>query len=129
MTGVKKVWTWFKECTKNPTFASAFGSILTLVDTFFLGFFVGTYQYHDAVTYNNISSYIDALMVTPGVVEAEILSLDNPFKQIEMIATKLFEDESNSNALRTALQQILISTGEDETAILRLPYFELTTEF
>ena len=80
MSRIKKVWIWLKESTKNPTFAAFVGAIAGAFATAFVSFFIYSVQHHDVVTYNNISSYIDALMVTPGIIEAEILSLDNPFK-------------------------------------------------
>lgn len=50
---------------------------------------------YDAVTYNNISSYIEKLMVIPGLMDEEVLSLETPFEQIEEIAETMNEKESD----------------------------------
>lgn len=99
----------FKELLKHPLFTAIAGGVAGAIAGSFVTYNV---TIHDAVTYNNISSYIDSMMVKPGLVDEEILSLETPFEQIEEIATTMNEKESDYN---TSLDEISSNKEELET--------------
>ncbi len=124
-----------RKLTKNPTFAGIAGTLVGVIATFLLG----EVKYHDAVTYNNISSYIDSLMVKPGMVDEEILSLDNPFEQINMISEVMMEQrevsentmnnqQASYNNLLIGIRECLISSGKDKSIVDQYTQDELINE-
>ena len=54
--------------TNNATVAAVIGALVGGV----LGYVAKDIQVHDAVTYNNISSYIESMLVDPGYVSEEL---------------------------------------------------------
>ncbi len=98
-----------KNLLKHPLFTAIAGGVAGAIAGSLVTYNV---TIHDAVTYNNISSYIDSMMVKPGLVDEEILSLETPFEQIEEIATTMNEKESDYN---TSLDEILSNKEELET--------------
>lgn len=107
---MKNIWLKFKKLTNNATFATVVG----VFAGFIIGMFTKSYQLHDAITYNNISSYIESLMVSPGLINEEILTLNNPFDQLAMIADKMSNQQANYNNILAGLQTYLVSIGEQE---------------
>ncbi len=73
---------------------------------------------HDAVTYNNINSYIKSELVIPGLMDKEILSLENPFEQIQKIASTMSEQKTNYDK---SLNEI---SGENEELKAKLEELE-----
>lgn len=102
-----------KNLTNNATFAAIIGATAGFV----LGMFTKSYQLHDAVTYNNISSYIESLMVSSGLISEEILSLETPFDQLSMIANNMTHEQTNYNNILDGLRKYLISIGKNESLI------------
>jgi len=98
----------------NPTVAAVVGAVIGALAAALLTVILKDYQYHDAVTYNNISSYIKSVLVDPGFVSEEILEKENPFQQIEMIGVTISEKESHSEDLYDAIRAFLIALGEKE---------------
>ncbi len=110
---INGVWSKVKKITENPSFAAVAGVIVGLI----LGTASGTIQYHDAVTYNNISSYIESLMVSPGLIDKEILSLETPFNQISVIADTMNSQQTSHNELINQIRNFLISAGENKSLV------------
>lgn len=96
-------------------------------------------KYHDAVTYNNISSYIDSLIVQPGLIDENILLLDNPFEQINRIAETMTNQRQISESMVTGQQEdydkvlagireCLINSGKNEILVNKYTQDELLNE-
>ena len=119
---------WWRERTKNPTFAAVAGAIAGVFFTVLAGMFTSAghlYLVHDVITYDGISDYIQVAMVSQGLVDEDILSLTNPQEQIEMIAQTLRHNKGGEKELQFSLQQFLISIGEDEETISKCSQDEL----
>lgn len=114
-----------EKITKNPTFAAVMGAIAGALVTIVFSLFVSNIVYHDAVTYNNISSYIKAELVNPGLVDESILEKDNPFEQIEMIRDTMFEDALSYSALEDTTKSLLIEVGVDEANVQNMDVSQL----
>lgn len=98
--------------SNNATFSAVVGAVVGALLGALLGYVGRDIQLHDAVTYNNISSYIESLLVQPGYVEPDILEKENPFQQIERIGQEFGEKESDSKALSDSVRSFLTETGE-----------------
>lgn len=98
--------------TNNATVAAIIGAIVGGL----LGYIAKDIQVHDAVTYNNISSYIDSMLVDPGYVSEEVLEKETPFDQIEFIGQdisgKLKESKSEREKTIGSVRSFLIDSGE-----------------
>lgn len=77
-----------KKLLVHPLFTAIAGSVATALFTYNM-------TIHDAVTYNNISSYIESELVVPGLIDKGILSLETPFEQIKEIAKTMSNQKSN----------------------------------
>ena len=74
-----------KTITENQTFATIVGAIVAAILGWLGGSTFKEVQLHDAVTYNNISHYIEDVLVEPGYVSEAVLKKETPFEQIEYI--------------------------------------------
>lgn len=100
-----------KKLLKHPLFTAIAGGVAGALFTY-----GGTT--HDAVTYNNINSYIKSELVIPGLMDKEILSLENPFEQIQKIASTMSEQKTNYDK---SLNEI---SGENEELKAKLEELE-----
>lgn len=60
---------WWREKTRNPTFAAVAGAIAGVFFTVLAGMFTSAghmYLVHDVITYDSISDYIQVAMVSQG---------------------------------------------------------------
>lgn len=103
--------------TWNPTFAAILGAIAGAIAGVLLTLIVKDIQYHDVVTYNNVSSYIKSELVRPGLVSEEILEKDDPFQQIEMLAGVISEMNFQNEDLSSSIRKFLIAAGEKESNV------------
>ena len=132
-----------KELSYNPTFAGIISAVASGIISLIVGVLAGKYttevKYHDAVTYNNISSYIDSMIVKPGLIDKNILSLDNPFEQINMLAETIMDQQkinteminnqqTNYNDILASMREYLIDFGKDESLINEYTQDELLDE-
>lgn len=106
-----------KTITGNATFAAVLGATVGGL----IGYVAKDMQVHDAVTYNNISSYIKSELVDPGYVSEEVLEKENPFQQISFIGQdvsgKLKEANDKSAKVIGSVQTFLIDCGENESLV------------
>lgn len=109
----------------NPTVAAVAGGVVGALLGALLTLLMKDYQYHDAVTYNNISSYIRSELVNPGYVSEEILEKENPFEQIEMIRDTISEKDLQSDNFYNAIREFLIAFGEKESDVNKYSASEL----
>lgn len=132
-----------EKLSQNASVAGVVTALATAVFTFILGIITGGHRtevkYHDAVTYNNISSYIDNLMVKSGLINENILLLDNPFDQISMIAETMTEQQqitteiandrqSNYNDILATIREYLIASGKNKVLVNEYTQDELLNE-
>lgn len=117
------------EISKNPTIAAVVGAIVGAVVAALLTLIVKDVQYHDAVTYNNISSYIKSTLVNPGLIGEDILEKDDPFQQIEMIGNVLSESNSKNEDLCKSIRDFLIKCGLNESDVNSCSTSDLLTSF
>ena len=114
--------------TNNATFAAVIGVIVGGL----VGYIAKDMQVHDVVTYNNISSYIESLLVEPGYVSEEVLEKESPFAQLEFISQdisgKLKEANDKSNKMIGSVQSFLVETGEDTDSVKKMGIGELEIE-
>ena len=122
---------WWREKTRNPTFAAVAGAIAGVFFTVLAGMFTSAghmYLVHDVITYDSISDYIQVAMVSQGLVDEKILSLSNPQEQIEMIAQILHQNGKGEKEIQNSLQQFLVSLGRDEPMVVSCSQDELLDE-
>lgn len=114
--------------TNNASVAALIGVIAGGL----VGYIAKDMQVHDVVTYNNISSYIESLLVDPGYVSEEVLEKESPFAQLEFvgqdISGKLKEANSKSNIMIGSVQSFLVETGEDADSVGKMDIGELEKE-
>lgn len=85
-----------EKITNNASFANIIGAVFTVwVLPFLLGLIVQEVRYHDVISYNNINTYIESELVDTELVDKDILSLENPFEQIQKIASIMSEQKTN----------------------------------
>jgi len=117
------------EVSNNPTVAAIAGAIVGAVVAALLTLIVKDVQYHDAVTYNNISSYIKSALVSPGLIGEDILEKSDPFQQIEMIGDVLGESNSQNEELGNSIRNFLITYGQKESTVNSYSTSELIASF
>lgn len=107
---------------------SSVGALVSVLLTGLLGGGAIGYnlQIHDAVTYNNISSYIKSELVNPGYVSSDILEMENPFQQIQAIGQELSHKTSEIDDLQQSMRQFLVASGESESSVKKKTTEQLT---
>lgn len=114
--------------TNNATVAAVIGVIVGGL----VGYIAKDMQVHDAVTYNNISSYIESMLVEPGYVSEEVLDKESPFSQIEFIgqdfSKKLKRANDKNDKIIGSVQSFLVETGEDADTVGKMDVEELEKE-
>lgn len=114
--------------TNNATVAAVIGALVGGV----LGYVAKDIQVHDAVTYNNITSYIESMLVDPGYVSEEVLKKETPFDQIEFIGQdvsgKLKESKSEREKMAGSVRSFLVDSGEDVDSVEKMDDDKLRQE-
>ncbi|MBD5463923.1 MAG: hypothetical protein HDR24_12870 [Lachnospiraceae bacterium] len=117
-----------EKLSQNATISAIIGALVGAFVTFGLSTIATEVKYHDAVTYNNISSYIDSLLVKPGLIDGDIFSLDNPFEQINMIAETMMNQQSNYDNFIAGIRECLIDSGKNQDVVYKYTQDELLIE-
>lgn len=96
-----------KECSNNATIAAIISSVVAFILGIIGSSVFNEVRYHDAVTYNNISSYIESEMVDPGLIKDNVLLLETPFEQIKAIADVMNKQKGNFDDLANEKENLV----------------------
>lgn len=131
---IRNISCWLRAKWRDPKFTAITGAALGVIAGIIAGivytaiFSAGPdlHPVNDAIANDSISDYIQATMVTQGLVDEEVLLLSSPREQVEMIARTLRQNKKNEKELQYSIQQFLISIGKDEETVLKYSQRELT---
>ncbi|MBQ4428679.1 MAG: hypothetical protein II871_02775 [Clostridia bacterium] len=136
-----------KKLSENPTFANVMQvlfqpfvtiimSLLTVI--FGIDAIITHTTQKNIVSFDSISSKIDSAFVAPKYVDKAILGLENPYEQLDMIATAMYNNEKVNQDATLKLYDLLRDSGaidadsnsvtQEQLLSLLSDYFEKLTK-